>query len=89
MAPENTKPVKTFRAGGIEVSVWKNEVQQDGQTIVRHSVKVEKQYKNKEEWQKTDYYFPDELPKLRSLLQKAYDFLMVTESKQPEEPIPV
>ena len=90
MTQEKTKPVKAFRSttGSIELSIWKNESCKDGQTVIRHSVKVEKQYKNGEEWQKTDYFFPDELPKLKSLLQKAYDFIMVKESQEPEN-IPV
>ena len=88
MTQEKTKPVKTFRSANIEISIWRNRSYKDGQTVVRHSIKVEKQYKNTDQWQKTDYFFPDELPKLKSLLQKAYDFIMVKESQEPEN-IPV
>ena len=88
MSEQNAKPTKTFRAGNIEVSIWRNESSKNGQTIVRYSAKVEKQFKDGQDWRKTDYFFPDELPKLQSLLQKAYDFITVKESQDAAE-IPV
>jgi hypothetical protein len=86
----NSKPVKSFSAGNIQASVWRNEIEQDGQIVVRHSVRIQKQYKNdKGEWQNTDYYFPEELPKLESVARKAFDFILVKESKDADETIPV
>ena len=73
---ENSKPVKSFSTGNIQASIWRNEIEQDGQTVVRQSVRIQKQYKNdKGEWQNTDYYFPDDLPKLILVAQKAFDFV--------------
>ena len=87
---EKDKPIKSFSAGSIEVSIWRQEVNKNGQTIVRHSVKIQKQYKNdKDEWKKTDYYWPEELAKLESLVRKAFDFILIKESKDAEETIPV
>ena len=90
MSQDNSKPIKSFSAGNIQASVWRNEVEQDKQIVVRHSVRIQKQYKNdKGEWQNTDYYFPEELPKLESVVRKAFDFILVKESKDTEESIPV
>ena len=87
---EKDKPVKSFSAGKIQVSIWRQEINKDGQTIVRHSVRIQKQYKDdKGEWQNTDYYFPEELAKLESLVRKAFDFILVKESKDAGESIPV
>jgi len=44
---------------------------------------------DKGEWQNTDYYFPEELPKLESVVRKSFDFILVKESKEAEESIPV
>lgn len=86
----NSKLEKSFRSGSIEVSIWRQEVDRDGQTIVRHSAKIQKQYKNdKNEWQDTNIYFPEELAKLESLARKAYDFILVKESKNTEEATPI
>ena len=85
----NSKPVKSFSAGSIQASIWKKEIVKDGQTVIRHSVRIQKQYKNdKGEWQNTNYYFPEELAKLGSLIRNAYDFIQVKESKDTQEATP-
>ena len=87
---DKSKPVKSFSAGNIQVSIWRQEVDKGGQIRVRHSVKIQKQYKNdKDEWTNTDYYFPEELAKLESLVRKAFDFITVKESTDSEEAIPI
>ncbi len=86
----NSKPVKSFSAGSIQASIWKKETEKDGQTVVRYSVRIQKQFKNdKGEFQNTDYYFPEELSRLESVVRKAFDFISVKESKDAEEPVPV
>ena len=43
MDPQNNKqkPEAEFRAGGVSASVWRNELQQDGEIRIRHSVRVQ------------------------------------------------
>jgi hypothetical protein len=80
------KPVKDFRAGGIQASVWKNEVPKDGRTMIKYSVKIEKRYRKKDgEYQSTDYYFADDLPKLILAAQKAYEYIALTEREIEDE----
>ncbi len=38
MIQQIRQPIKEFRAGTIKVSVWKNEIDQNGTTVVTHSV---------------------------------------------------
>ena len=83
MSKQNSKPIKSFSAGSIRASIWRKETEKDGQTVVRFSVRIQKQYKNdKGQWQDTDYYFPEELPKLESVTRKAFEFISVKESKE-------
>ena len=91
MSQENsTKPVKDFRAGNIQASVWRNEVDKNGQTVVRHSVRIQKQFRNDDgDYQETNYFFRDDLPKLILVAQKAFEFISLNESKEAEESIPV
>ena len=91
MSQENdSKPIKDFRAGNIQASVWKNEVEKDGQTVVRHSVRIQKQFKNEDgDYQETPYYFRDDLPRLILITQKAFEFITLKESKDAEESLPV
>jgi hypothetical protein len=86
---KNSKPIKVYRSGNISASVWKQETEKDGQTVVRYSVRIQKQFKNdKGKWQNTDYYFPEELARLESVVRKTFDFISVKESKDTEESIP-
>ena len=92
MAEQNdkSKPIKDFRAGNIQASIWRNEVQKDGQTVVRHSVRIQKQFRKDDgSYETTEYYFPDELPKLLVLAQRAYEYIVLTESKDVGESVPM
>ena len=87
---KDSKPIKDFRAGNIQASVWRNEVDKNGQTVVRHSVRIQKQFRNdKGDYQETDYYFRDDLPKLILVAQKAFEYIALNESKEAEESMPV
>ncbi len=79
----NAAPIKEFRAGGIRAAIWRNEVLQDNKTVVRFSTKIEKRYRNKQtdEWQSTDQYFPEDLPKLALVATKAFEFVSLKESE--------
>ncbi len=86
----NSKPIKDFRAGTISAAVFRNEVQQEGNTTIRYSVKIQKQFRKDDgQWQNTDYYFPDDLPKLQLVADKAFEFVSLKESKDAEDSAPV
>ena len=91
MNQPNNQPAKEFRAGAISASVWRNEdPQQNGKSRIRHSVKIQKRFRNKEgDWQNSDYFFPEDLPKVELLVRKAYEFVTLSESKELEESVPV
>ena len=71
------KPIKEFRIGAISAAVWRNEeTQSDGNIRVNHSVRIQKRYRNQEgEWQNTDYYFANDLPRLQLVVAKAFEFV--------------
>ena len=86
----NSKPIKDFRAGNIQASIWRNEAQKDGQTVVRYSVRVQKRFRKENgSYENTDYFFPDDLPRLALVTQKAYEYIALNESKEHEEAVPV
>lgn len=90
MSQQNNKPVKSFKASNIEASVWKQQVERNGETITRHSVRIQKQFRNKDgDYEKTDYYFRDDLPKLRLVVDKVFEFIALNESPDAAEDIPV
>ena len=79
------KPIKEFRIGQIQVAVWRNESQENGQTIVKHSVRIQKRFRDEDsEYKDTNNYFPDELPKLSLAVNRAYEFIALKE-RNPED----
>lgn len=89
MAEQNNKPVKSFKAGSVEASVWKKEVEKDGQTVTRYSVRIQKQYRKKDgNYETTPYFFKNDLGDLALVANKAYEFLSLRESSNDEN-IPV
>jgi len=88
--PSQLPLFKDFRSGNIQASVWRNEADKDGQTVVRHSVRIQKQFRNDGgDYQETNYYFRDDIPKLILVAQKAFEFIALSESKESEESVPV
>lgn len=78
---ENAKPAKSFRAGAVEVSVWKRKIKMpDGQEKSFYNIKTDRQYKDKEgNWHSTNTMDTQEIPKLVLALQKAYEFIVLKE----------
>jgi len=87
----NSKPIKDFKAGNnIQASIWRNETQKDGQTVVRYSIRIQKRFRKKNgDYENTDYFFPDDLPRLVVVTQSAFEYIILTESQEPEEAVPV
>jgi hypothetical protein len=90
MAQQKDKPIMDFRAGGIQAGVWCHEAQKDGRRSTRYSVKIQKQFlKDGGGYETTDCFFPEELPRLQLLAQKAYEYIVLAKSKDPEKAVPV
>lgn len=82
-AKNENAPVKKFRAGAIEVNVWKNEIKNEkGDSYDKFSVSMQRSYKDKnDEWQKTGNMNTNDLPKLIVLLQQAFEELIVVKGE--------
>jgi hypothetical protein len=84
---QKTKP-KTFRCGNVHASVWRNEVKKDGRTLVRHSIRLQKRIRRSDG--SYDYvsgqFYPEELPRLVAVAQRAYEHITLIESKDAEQP---
>ncbi len=76
------RPVKEFRAGPVKVAIWQNEAEQNGQPVIRHSVRIGKRYYDRQQnaWLDSEYFFVNDLPRLRMLVEKAFEFIALKES---------
>ena len=70
------EPVKKVKIGGIEVAVWEN-TSSDGNKFF--TTTMERNYKDGEDWKKTNSLRVNDLPKAILALQKAYEFTAIKE----------
>ena len=70
---ENKAPVKKFRCGNIVASIWENELK-DKRVLL--SVTLQKTYKDGDEWKESKSYTVNDLPKVKNILEKSFDYIM-------------
>lgn len=77
--PSTNRPVKEFCVRNLSLAIWQNEGTRDGRPVTLHSVTVNKRYRDPDtnEWKDSNSFFPDDLPRLRLLLDKAYEHIML------------
>ena len=71
------KPMKSIKIGSVEVAVWEN-ASKEGKKFF--TTTMNRNYRDKEEWKKTDSLRVDDLPKAILALQEAYHFTAIKES---------
>jgi len=90
MSPKQTpqQPVKEFRAGTVSAAIWRNERADGERTVVQHTVRIQKRYRDQTtgEWKNSDYLFPNDLPKVALVVNKAYEFISLREREDGFDP---
>jgi len=83
----NNRPVKTFWVRGLQVAIWEHEVERESERFVRQSVTLNKRYRDPKTgaWTDSSTFFPDDLPRLRLLLDKAYEHIMLRDDDARRE----
>jgi hypothetical protein len=81
---QGSRPEKSFRAGLVSASIFKNTVQVGDEERIIPKVVFQKRYKKPDgEWATTGSLDIHEIPKAVLVLEKAYDYL-VTRDKEDE-----
>ena len=91
MAEKGNKPIKEFKAGTVRAAIWKEDREDAGRQTVRFSVKIEKRYFDEasKDWRNTDYFFANDLPRLRLVAERAFEFIALRETdKATDRPAP-
>ena len=91
MRNTSNKPEVVFKVGAVRASIFRNTITQQGREVTLPKVVLEVRYKNKAgEWQSTNSFSLNELPKAILALEKAYDYLTMPKdpsgSQLPDEP---
>jgi len=86
-SPAN-RPVKEFRVRNLSLAIWQNEGTRDGRPVTLHSITLNKRYRDQEtgEWRDSNSFFPDDLPRLRLLLDKAYEHILLRDTSPASNP---
>ena len=74
------KPIKTFRLRGVSAAIFANPVKANGGEFTMHKVTLQRTYKEGETFKHVNNFGRDELPVARLLLERAYEFILETES---------
>ena len=79
------KPVKSFRAGAVEAAIFENERTVGGKKLKMFNVVFRRSYKDKDgNWQNSDSFGINDVPKVELLSKKSYEFLLVGERAEEE-----
>lgn len=79
-------PEKKFIASPIAATIWANEAEKDGKKIIFRTVALDRIYKDKEgEWKHTSSMRIHDLPKACLVLNKAYEYLAMTDAESIDE----
>jgi len=83
---QKKKPEQKFRAGSVTATIWAKdiEVTRDGKktSVTVYNTEIVKNYKDGEEWKKTNNFGKDDLVKLQVVLAKATEFLYLNEDSE-------
>ena len=85
---QNNKPQKEFRAGGVKAAVWSSDTVHEGRNVTKYSIRIGKRYCDQNgSWKDSDYFFPDDLPKLQLVAAKAFEYTVLKQSEEDFGPM--
>ena len=86
-SPAN-RPIKEFRVRNLSLAIWQNEGTRDGRPVTLHSITLNKRYRDQEtdQWKDSSSFFPDDLPRLRLLLDRAYEHILLRDTSPASDP---
>ena len=84
---DKKRPDKKFKSGPVSATIWSNETKNDKGEVVRfQTVSFERSYMDKEgNWRQTGTLRKGDLPRAVLVLQKAYEFLALTDDSIESE----
>ena len=79
-----SKPEKEFRCGQVRASVWLNERNVQGEVVNIYSVRIEKAYKDGDDWKSTTSFAVDDLPMVALVASEAYKHIRLRTKESSE-----
>ena len=84
---EKNTPEKKFSTGAISATIWKNKgTRKTGEETEYRTISIDRRYKDKEgNWKSTTSLRINDLPKMKLVIEKAYEYLTLREQNNGEE----
>ena len=76
-----SKPEKCLRCGPISASIWAQGKTVNGEMVKFYSVKIDKAYKQDDEWKHTTSFSAEDLPKVALVANEAYKYIRLTSTE--------
>ena len=73
-----SKPEQTFRCGAIAASIWSESKPINDEMVKSHSIKIDKAYRQDDQWQHTSSFSAEDLPKVALVANEAYKYIRLT-----------
>ena len=84
---EDKRPKRVFKAGAVVAAVFQNKIEKNGEEIFLPSVRVQKRIKDKKtgEWRSIDSYGIRDIPNLKLVVDKDFEYLALKREKKKEK----
>jgi hypothetical protein len=75
-------PIKLYACGSIKAAIWADSRIVNSTLVEFHSVKIDRSYKDGEEWRHSNMFNAEDLPKVVVVAMEAYKFIRLRSPKQ-------
>jgi len=78
------KQEKKFSCGPISASIWSKTKTVEGKKVKFNSIKINKAYKDGEDWKHTNSFNIEDLPKVALVANEAYKYIRLKSTNSDE-----
>jgi len=78
----NKNPVRVIHCGAVKASIWSNARVLDDAVVELYSVRIDKSYKDGQQWKNTVTFNAEDLPKVAMVANEAYKFIRLRSSQE-------
>jgi len=78
----NQNPIKVFSCGRVKAAIWAGSKVVNDTLVDVHSIKIDRSYKDGDEWKSTNTFYREDLPKVALVAMEAHKFIRLRSPEQ-------
>lgn len=78
----NKNPIKVFSCGSVKAAIWVDSKVLNNAVVEVHSIRIDRSYKDGDEWKYTTAFSTEDLPKVALLAMESYKFIRLRSPEQ-------